>query len=663
MGEQKKSKTSKSLATVRERERERELYFSEIERSSQKGITLIALIVTIIVLLILAGVSLNFAIGENGILGKADKTKIMSEFSKYKEEMTLYQMQKTTENIDYLPESLTAGQTALSYNTKPESETGNIKTVIPQLSQKYEKQFEIIKGELYINTKDKNEIEIAKSLGIVPNPYDIVNGVLLSSNGNLLLMDANGTVTIPDSVTEIGAGAFANKDGLKTIIIPGSVKKIDENAFRDNSTLERVILEEGTEKIEIAAFYHCTNLKEIQFPNSLNDIGAYAFSGCPSLKEITIPKNVSILPSDVFYRNGLEKVNLTEGLKSIQSGAFIGCPFTSISIPNTVTNIASTAFGNCKKLNEINLNQNQNFVYENGMLMPKSKESVLFISSVQLSKTDTLTIPDGVKVFATDISDFGNITKICIPASLQTIGSNDCFSSKISSVSVNKENEFLVSENGILYDRNTKDLKMCYSKDSNIIIQEGIISLGWRSFRQAVNAVNITLPDSLQLISGFTFAENYKLQNIKIGKNVSNIHDCFKYGNYSGTVSIDSANPYYMIKDNILYSKDGKTMYNVLYQIQGTFTVPASVEKISGSFVGQAKMTELKISEGVKEIYSAGTCSAISIEIPSTVMKIESNAFSSTSNLDNLIIHKPKDSIAGAPWGATKGMKVVQWEE
>ena len=575
-------------------------------------------------------------------------------------------MQKTTENIDYLPESLTAGQTALSYNTKPESETGNIKTVIPQLSKKYEKQFEIIKGELYINTKDKNEIEIAKSLGIVPNPYDIVNGVLLSSNGNLLLMDANGTVTIPDSVTEIGEGAFANLSGLKTIIIPGSVKKIDNNAFQANSTLERVIMEEGVEEIGYAAFYRCIKLKEVKMPNSLQDIGGIAFAECISLKEITIPGNVKVLQDQEFGNiPNLEKVNLTEGLQQIGERVFYGCPLASISIPNTVTYISGSAFGNCTKLSEINLNQNQNFVYENGMLMPKSKESVLFISSAQLSNTDTLTIPDGVKEFTTSIAGIKNITKIKMPASLEKMGEASNFPDSISAITVDGGNQTFSSENEILYNKNTKNLIMCYSKDSNITIQEGILSLGSWSFKQATKATNVVLPDSLTSIGRHAFTDCTKIQSLKIGKNVSIIDELFKYQNYNGTISVDSANPNFMVKDNILYSKDGKTMYQVLYQIQGTFTVPATVEKISGSFVGQQQMTELKIPEGVKEIgrLTIQGSGITRIEIPNSVEKIDGSAFNEGPSLTQVIIHKPKDSISGAPWGATKGMKVVQWDE
>ena len=46
-----------------------------MERLKNKGITLIALVITIIVLLILAGVSLSMISGENGILSKAQQAK------------------------------------------------------------------------------------------------------------------------------------------------------------------------------------------------------------------------------------------------------------------------------------------------------------------------------------------------------------------------------------------------------------------------------------------------------------------------------------------------------------------------------------------------------------------------------------------------------------
>ena len=125
-------------------------------------------------------------------------------------------MQKYSEDNNFVEETLTAGKTELNYNTKPTEETGNIKTIIKDINDVYFEKLEVIKGELLINTQDKNEIKIAQNLGIEVNPYDIVDGVLLSSNGNLLLMDENtGSLTIPDSVTAIGEGAFRNLERIK----------------------------------------------------------------------------------------------------------------------------------------------------------------------------------------------------------------------------------------------------------------------------------------------------------------------------------------------------------------------------------------------------------------------------------------------------------------
>ena len=54
-------------------------------RMSMKGITLIALVVTIVVLLILAGVSISMLTGENGIITQASKAKEGSEIGNEEE--------------------------------------------------------------------------------------------------------------------------------------------------------------------------------------------------------------------------------------------------------------------------------------------------------------------------------------------------------------------------------------------------------------------------------------------------------------------------------------------------------------------------------------------------------------------------------------------------
>lgn len=67
-----------------------------------KGVTLIALVVTIIVMLILAGVVISTLTGNSGITTKAKFSKEMNELSKYKEEVELYKANKIVENEGFL---------------------------------------------------------------------------------------------------------------------------------------------------------------------------------------------------------------------------------------------------------------------------------------------------------------------------------------------------------------------------------------------------------------------------------------------------------------------------------------------------------------------------------------------------------------------------------
>ncbi len=64
-----------------------------------KGITLIALIVTIIILLILAGVTISALMGENGTLNQAVDAKFKNTLATIEEQINIYKYQKNVENV------------------------------------------------------------------------------------------------------------------------------------------------------------------------------------------------------------------------------------------------------------------------------------------------------------------------------------------------------------------------------------------------------------------------------------------------------------------------------------------------------------------------------------------------------------------------------------
>ena len=640
------------------------------KNKGENGITLIALIVTIIVLLILAGVSIAMLTGNNGILTQSMRAKISTELASYKEELELFKIEQKSKNDSFLEESLTAGKNNLFYNTQDQSEQGKgtIRDIITNISDDYFEKLEVIKGELLINTKDNAEIKVAKELGIEVNPYDIdENGVLQSSGNNLALMDENGTLVIPDSVTEIGEGAFAN-EGLKTIIIPGTVKKIGVSAFAYNTTLETVIMQEGVEEIGANAFAGCDNLKNITLAQSLKKIEGMAFYSCDNLQEIEIPGNVEVLDHNVFDDcRKLSKVILNEGLKTIASFAFADTIFQVINIPSTVTIIEQNAFSGNNKLENINLNGNNNFVYENGMLLNKERTNILFLSYAYFKNVDTLEIPEGMKNFNVDIQSFNNINKIIIPSSLTEI-SAESLPKTVRDVEVKEGNskyEYL-DDTKILYDKNTKEIILCCSKEGiiNLYEIENIEIIGEYSFKFAENSKEIILPKSTKSIESFTFSSNYNLQKLSIGENVSEINPLFKYNNYSGNVEISLGNQNFVVEDNILYNKTKTKLICVLKKIEGNFRVIDSITEIgSKAFHYQRGLTSIELPEKLTNIEDSFIGTGIAeIKIPKTVNNININCFSICNNLNKVTIYNEK-LLETAPWGATKGDKVIDLQK
>ena len=70
----------------------------QMKNKKERGITLIALVVTIIVLIILAGISINLIFGTNGIINKAKDAKIKTDIASIKENIQMEILGKQAEN-------------------------------------------------------------------------------------------------------------------------------------------------------------------------------------------------------------------------------------------------------------------------------------------------------------------------------------------------------------------------------------------------------------------------------------------------------------------------------------------------------------------------------------------------------------------------------------
>ena len=176
-------------------------------------------------------------------------------------------------------------------------------------------------------------------------------------------------ITIGNSVTSIGYGAFYGCSSLASVHIPdlsawckisfgGSsanplyyAKKLHLNG----SELTDITIPSDITEIKDYAFRGCTSLTSVTIPDSVTSIGSYAFYNCRSLTSVTIPDSVTSIGNGAFHGcTSLTSVTIPDSVTSIGNGAFHGCTsLTSVTIPDSVTSIGSSAFSGCSSLTSV----------------------------------------------------------------------------------------------------------------------------------------------------------------------------------------------------------------------------------------------------------------------------------------------------------------------
>ena len=165
----------------------------------------------------------------------------------------------------------------------------------------------------------------------------------------------NESYIIPDSVTDIGDGAFGGCSSLPNIVIPNSVTSIGDYAFSDCRSLSNIVIPDSVTAIGDSAFSDCCSLSNIVIPDSVTAIGDSAFSGCSSLSNIVISDSVTAIGDFAFSDcRSLPNIVIPNSVTRIGDYAFSFCSsLPNIVIPNSVTSIGDFAFSDCRSLSKI----------------------------------------------------------------------------------------------------------------------------------------------------------------------------------------------------------------------------------------------------------------------------------------------------------------------
>lgn len=177
-------------------------------------------------------------------------------------------------------------------------------------------------------------------------------------------MHKTESITIPGTVTNIGACAFYHSSGLSKIDIPTGVETIGVNAFAHMSNITSFTIPWSVNEIGKTAFSNCEKLKSVTF-NAKECTVSDPFENSPKLTSITFQNEVIKVPAGICKGLiTLNSVHFGSAVKTIETAAFSGCSaLKDIELSGTISRIEQEAFNKCSSIENIFIGSN---VYEIG---------------------------------------------------------------------------------------------------------------------------------------------------------------------------------------------------------------------------------------------------------------------------------------------------------
>ena len=324
-------------------------------------------------------------------------------------------------------------------------------------------------------------------------------------------------INLPYGMKSIGQEAFSGCDELSAISIPDTVVQIGQGAFRntlysktdsnwDNSVLyiSNHLVDCRTAVIE----------GEYVIKDGTVTIADNTFRGA-AITKITIPDSVKYIGESAFYASEIEKIEIGSGVIKICKNAFSHTEYSENSnnwyggnlyIKNYLINAGQYSDG---KIREGTILIADN-AYEGNKLSSPIPDSVKYIGSYSFadSSAQDVIIPDSVLEIGNNAFDGMMTDSITIGKSVKVVGNNAFRTAN--KIFVDKNNEYFSSDSyGVLFNKDKTELIRCPKSMKSYNVPESVMIIQNNAFSECLFHLNITIPSSVKFIGEEAFCSTY----------------------------------------------------------------------------------------------------------------------------------------------------------